>query len=243
MEIKLPATKDDLRLRHLDALAYMHTQGDLMTVHQKVRFVSMALGISQVRVATFDLTQLGEIVSHFVSLLAQMDVSKEAPKHIELAGTKLQLVDIVKAPGGFYMDAATLIYQNKGLEEFHKMTVKEKLLAASKVKPVEVQDIDPVKLAAICYIPEGSTYGDLDQHDNMLYPLASRTDLMRDELPLETYLQLSGFFLRKWSTCKASFIRRLKKEMLKKRLRLLLPSSGSNSSTSSAVSTATPGAK
>lgn len=232
MDVKLPETKDDLRLKHMDALAYLHSQSaQLLTVHQKVRFVALALGMSQVKVSTFDLGELNQIVKHFVSLLAHIDVKSEAPQKITLDGRKLQLVDIVKAPGGFYMDAATLIYKNKALEEFHKMSVKEKLLAASKVKPVELRDIDPVKLAAICYIPEGTKYGELDEHENMLHPLASRLDLMRDELPLETYLQLSDFFLRKWTMCKKSFIQRLKREMKRRRLRMFLPSSGSISST------------
>ncbi len=94
---------------------------------------------------------------------------KPLPKEITINGSIYELVDLERPNVSFIIDS--------DMSDFEK---------------------DPVRLACMCYIPKGTVYGEMNDAEDVLYPIQSRWDDFNDEFPLITYLQLHAFFLRRF---------------------------------------------
>lgn len=62
---------------------------------------------------------------------------------------------------------------------------------------VSVTDFEkhPERLASFCYIEHGMQYAERDDNLNILNPLGERDKVFAEEMPLNRYIDLSGFFL------------------------------------------------
>lgn len=60
-------------------------------------------------------------------------------------------------------------------------------------------ELNPIDLISFCYIEEGLSYGEVDEHSNIINPRADRNKVFKEHLPLDTYLDIEGFFLRSWN--------------------------------------------
>lgn len=190
MEIKLPKDKHALRIRHLNAFVDERLSSDVATTSLKVDVLHKFTGISKPRLYQVLPNDLTKLFKHLISIFVSIDETKAPPKEIEVGGQKFVLVDFEKAPSCWHADNEESDYV-----------------------------IDPVRLACICYIPKGSFYGQLDQHDNMVYPIRSRHELFTEEFPLEVYCQLSAFFLRKFNKSMSVFTAKWTKKIRRQKRR------------------------
>lgn len=169
IELKAPKRLKDLRFKHLEAYQMQPTtKGDYVDVKSVVKFVAAFLGVQPVVIHPLDYDDVMKFYNHCIKLFLGFGLQKP-PKEINVNGVDYQLVNLDRPPVGFIAD-------------------------------VDCSDFeaDPVRLACICYIPKGSSYGDVDKNDNLLHPIASRYDDFKQHFPLEVYLYLSGFFLQKF---------------------------------------------
>jgi hypothetical protein len=56
----------------------------------------------------------------------------------------------------------------------------------------------PVALASFCYIEKGFSYGQADEHDNVINPRSERNKVFSEQMPLSLYLDIQSFFLLSW---------------------------------------------
>ncbi len=67
---------------------------------------------------------------------------------------------------------------------------------------------NPILLAAFCYIEEGMTYGEEDEHGNIINMLRNRCEIFTEHMPLSLYMDLQTFFLLKWNVLRGLLIKR-----------------------------------
>lgn len=193
MEIKLPKDKTGLRIKHLPAFQDKRLKDEAPTVSLKIDTLHKFTGISKPRLWSVPEHQLSVLFNHIMMIAAEIDDKPEPPKEIEIDGQWFELVDFEKVGAGWHADNEESNYV-----------------------------IDPVRLACICYIPKGTYYGEIDRHENLLYPISSRHELFTDHFPLEVYYQLTTFFLRRFHGSMSDFtaksIRKLKRRRIAARV-------------------------
>jgi len=77
-------------------------------------------------------------------------------------------------------------------------------------------ELDPIDLISFVYIEEGLSYGEVDKHSNIINPRAERNEVFKKHLPLDTYLDIEGFFLKSWSVLAPLLIQTQKGKRRKK---------------------------
>lgn len=191
MEVKLPKDKSGLLIKHLPAVADQRLNEKVATIGLKIDTLRIFTGMSKVRLHTWDLDDVDKAFSHLMQIIATIDIVSPLPEEILIADQVFVLIDPEKAPSGWHADYAE--------SDFSK---------------------DPVRLACMCYIPKGTFYGQLDQHDNLMYPIRSRHELFTNHFPLEVYIRLTAFFLLKFETSMNAYMAlQRKKERKEKMLR------------------------
>lgn len=188
MEIKLPKDKHGLRIKHLPAFQDKRLGDEAQTVSLKIDTLHKFTGISKPRLWSIPEHQLSILFNHLIWIFVEMDVKSDPPKEIEIEGQFFELVDFEKAPAGWHADNEESNYK-----------------------------LDPVRLACICYIPKGTHYGEIDQHENLLYPISSRHGLFSEHFPLEAYMQLTAFFLRRFNKSMNDFTARSIRKLRRRR--------------------------
>lgn len=170
MEIKLPKSPGDLRIRHFKA--FKEWNEDEMGTMDKARFVAAFTGKHINAVLAIDNNDFNKIYSHVIRVLAKMKIEKEPPQVIVIGGKEFELINPHKTAAGWHMDWGELVKDN-GFEK------------------------DPVRIACLFYHPKGHGYGEIDKHNNLIHSIADKYDLFRDEMPLSTFIEASAFFLFK----------------------------------------------
>jgi len=166
IELKAPATINDLRFKHLDAYrsdSFME-QGHAPTVATKVKFVASFFSVVEPLVYTLDYDDISKVYRHCLELFKDFTLSKPA-KEITVNGIEYELVNLKRPTAGFVADCS--------LSDFNA---------------------DPVRLACICYIPKGTNYGDVDKHLNLKHPIEDRYEEFKEHFPLKEFLDLECFF-------------------------------------------------
>lgn len=171
MEVKLPKDKTGLLIKHLPAVADARLAESVAPIGLKIDTLRIFTGFSKVRLHTWDLADVDKAFTHLIQIIADIDIKSPVPQELLIDGQLFILVDPEKAPAGWHADYAE--------SDFSK---------------------DPVRLACMCYIPHGTFYGQIDQHDNLMYPIRSRHALFTEKFPLEVYIRLTAFFLLKFET-------------------------------------------
>ena len=168
-DIKLPKTINDYRISHLKAFEDASFKEDNITLNTKVLFLANITLVSVNKLMTIDVNDINAMFTYCISLFSDFKMSGKAPKEITIEGQTFVFVDPNKAPIGFHIDCQH--------SDFAK---------------------DPILLATTCYIPKGTTYGELDINDNIIYPRSSRYDLFKDHFRMIDFIELKGFFLKKF---------------------------------------------
>jgi hypothetical protein len=166
MEIKLPKSTKDLRIKHLKALMNPTYEGDL-TLMQVNEFMAEFTGEHLNDILIIDAHDIIKMYHHVKDLYSDIRINKP-PQEVTLNGLVYELINPHKVGSGWHMDW--------GKGDINK---------------------DPVWMACLFYYPKGVRYGTTDENKNLLYPIKDRYNIFERELPLQTFLEASGFFLLK----------------------------------------------
>ena len=202
MKIILPKSKEDLRISHLNMFTDEMSDVAVPGLEHKIKILNRFTGISKPRLYTVDIPGIDEAFNHLMKIIASVNIEAPILDEVTLNGQTFVRIDPEKAPSGWHAD-------------YHKSDFQK----------------DPVRLACMCYIPKGSFYGQLDQHDNLVYPLHSRHELFEKEFPLEAYISMNAFFLPKFAQLVNDYMVRQKKAKRKERLEHLISGLGKSFST------------
>lgn len=167
IEIKAPASLKDLRIHHLQALTNTNYKIDKMKIEDIIEFLSLVTSGTKNELRKINLEDLKKILNHVVKIFSEYKV-RQPEKYIKINEKEFELIDPKKVGVGWHIDIS-----NSELEN------------------------DPGRLASLMYIEKGTTYGDLDGNGNMIYSNLDRQKLFERFMPLNNYLDVVSFFLRK----------------------------------------------
>ena len=185
IDIKLPKTINDLRIKHLKALTDSSFKDQDLDLNGIIKFLANFSLVSVAQLRRCEKNDLINMFNYCMALFNDLKLVGAPPKELTINGVVYSFIDPRKAPVGWHIDVDESDFKN-----------------------------DPTRLACICYIPKGTTYGDLDANDNMLYPISSRYEDFKEHFKLIDYLELSTFFLLKLKRLMSSYT--VKKEMEQK---------------------------
>lgn len=168
MEIKLPKSSKDLRIKHLKPIQSDKYLGQL-DLPLMVEFISDFTGVSKNKLMRIDYKDIVKMTAHINGLYANFDVNKRPPKEITINGKEYEMVNPEKIGVGWHMDWSHLDIES-----------------------------DPVRMACLMYYPKGAIYGDVDEYDNLLNPIKDRYNDFENHFPLQTFLEASDFFLERF---------------------------------------------
>lgn len=174
MEIKAPKSVNDLRIKHLPALLDERYQNDLTQLALNdqldimLDFVSKLCLVDKRKLLTVDYKDLMKVYNHCANLFNGIDFKKTPPKEITIKGKHYKLVDVDRVSTGWHAD-------------FSKIDTEK----------------DHVRMACLFYIPKDSNYSELDSTGNLKDRIADRYKDFEEDFDLITFMQASGFFLRK----------------------------------------------
>lgn len=168
MDIKLPKSSKDLRIKHLKPIQSDKYLGQL-DLPLMVEFISDFTGVSKNKLMRIDYKDIVKMTAHINGLYANFDVNKRPPKEITVNGKDYEMVNPEKIGVGWHMDWSHLDIES-----------------------------DPVRMACLMYYPKGAIYGDTDEYDNLLNPIKDRYNDFENHFPLQTFLEASDFFLERF---------------------------------------------
>tara|TARA_R110000868_G_scaffold279203_1_gene539281 strand:- start:28353 stop:28952 length:600 start_codon:yes stop_codon:yes gene_type:complete len=138
-----------------------------ITIVEVCKFMAEFTGEHLNDVLSWDANDMLKAYQHIKELYADIRINKP-PQTIMIGGMEYDLINPHKVGSGWHIDFS------KG--DIHK---------------------DPVWMACLFYYPKGVVYGQTDENKNLLYPIAERYKLVERDMPLQTFLEASGFFLTK----------------------------------------------
>lgn len=194
IDLKAPKSLKDLRFKHLPAYIDVNflEKGNEPDDKTLISFCSKLLNHSEALIRTCKRSDLLDIYLHCINIFGGYKLLNP-PKQIEIKGVIYELVDTSRPSVGFCMDVDQ--------SDFEK---------------------DPVRLAAMCYIPKGTKYGALDENENLIHPIASRYKDFEEHFPLIHYFELNAFFLSKWKqSAKIYTVKKKTTEAIRKALKRL----------------------
>ena len=165
--VKIPKAIKDLRIEHLKAFDLIEETKE-WTITKKIKLISIFCNMEEKLLRTSDVKSLIKLFDKIMSILASYE-KKELPLIIEVEGKEFELQsDFSKLPVGWFIDASGVDFKQT-----------------------------PELLPAFCYIEKGRKYAEIDENKNILNPLKGRAELFKKYMPLDTFLDLSSFFLLK----------------------------------------------
>lgn len=192
LEIKLPKTINDLRIRHLKAFSDEHFKVENISLNDKVVFLANITLVSVPKLLTVDYRDIEKMFSHCMSLFDNYKVNGSPKEFITVNNIDYQLVDQRKVGIGYHIDVENSDFVN-----------------------------DPVRLACINYIPKGTIYGCMDENENLIHPISSRYEDFKEHFKMIDFVELQGFFLLRDVRLMNNYMESLKlKERIRKKLKM-----------------------
>jgi len=168
MEIKLPNKTKDLRIQHFTALQNPYfLTEEKLDIMDQLEFIHLFTSISRPKLKRINATDIAKMFNHIVRLYSGIKVNKP-PKEITLNGIEFELINPEKVGVGWHAD-------------FSKGDMKK----------------DAAYFGCLFYFPKGAKYGDVDENDNLLNPIADRYEIIKEHMPLDVFMNASAFFLSK----------------------------------------------
>lgn len=197
VEARIPKHAKDLRIRHFSSLHVLPLEEGFKTDKERILFLSEFTGLGYNKTLQFPQMDVIKMSDAARNAIARMKVTGDPDAEIVLGKQTFCLVDPEKVGIGWHIDFAN--------------------------SPIAK---DPVRLACLFYLPEGYNYSDVDENNNIIYPISSRYDLFAEEFPLELFIHAADFFLRKLhDSTKKQAMERIKSLPMRERINLLLRSS------------------
>ena len=168
MEIRLPKTANDLRIKHFKALNGLDSELP-RSIIEVIDFIALFSGepSSKIR-SNVSKNELLRMYDHILTIFNDFKLMGNPPKEVVLKGKAFELIDPEKVGIGWHVD-------------FEKSNLKE----------------DPVRVACLYYFPKGEIYGAVDEYKNLINPIKDRYNIIENELPLTTFLECNAFFLQR----------------------------------------------
>lgn len=174
--------------------AFQELSNGNIDLNSMVKFLAKLTFISANELMRVDKDDIIKMYKHCMKMFSGIVLSGNPEKEIIINGIFYDLVIPEKAGIGWHIDVSN--------SDFDK---------------------DPVRLACICYVPKGTNYGDLDQNDNMIHPIASRYKDFEKHFLMLDFIELNAFFLLKLKRLTSDYIQRKKfREQLEKTKKRIL---------------------
>lgn len=169
IEISIPTNAKDLRIKHFASMALVPIN-EVMHGEEGLYFLSSFTGLRYNKLLDFGVDDIRKMIATARATLSKMQLSDKLPEQITIAGTSYILVNPNKVGIGWHID-----FNNGAKKNW-----------ISK---------DPVRLACLFYLQEGFNYSDVDENDNIKFPIDSRYEIFKEHFPLELFIPACGFFL------------------------------------------------
>lgn len=169
MKITIPKTYKDLRIKHFEVFKYIK-DNEITGIKDKVSIISLFSGVHESKIRQAKADDIQKAYSKCMDLLSSIKL-KELPLELTYDNTTYVLVDKFKnMPVGWFIDSDSMNFEDK-----------------------------PEYFPAFCYIEKGMEYAQKDKNSNILNPLSERVKVFEKNMPLDVYIQLTDFFLRKYN--------------------------------------------
>lgn len=179
MELRLPKTIHDLRIKHVKAMRnddYLElidkSTSDEDYIKLCISFLSEFTGVDRVNLYSYPLHQVMKAYNHCAGLFAKIP-KLEPKKELTINGKVYQMVNPRTVALGWHVD------WSRGMQE-------------------NILENDPVRVACLMYIPKGSNYSEVDQTGNLKDRIADRYKDFEEHFPLIEFVNVTGFFLLKY---------------------------------------------
>ena len=189
IEVKIPSKISGFRIKHFDALVKLDEIESPMdaTITQKIEINSAFTGIPIEQLRQADVKSQNAVYTQIIKSLDTYVPKSILPSSLTYEDKKFNLVkDFTKMPAGWFVDVSRM--------DFEKY---------------------PSQLVAMCYIEDGMIYAQTDDNKNILNLSTDRGKIFEKHLPLNSYIDLTTFFLSIWIEWKGQSIH---KERIKKNL-------------------------
>jgi len=138
-----------------------------ITPLQMCEFLAEFLGVHVNDILQIDVDDVVKMFKHAKELYADIGI-ETPPKELTMGGMVYELVNPKKVGVGWHID-----YSHGDIKA------------------------EPLWLSCLFYYPKGVRYGVTDENKNLLYPIKDRINIFEREMPLQTFINASAFFLTK----------------------------------------------
>lgn len=171
--INIPQTVADMRIKHLPFLLELRelvNKGEDLHIIEICKLNSKYTGIPYNELKEYSKDQNRKLFKHILDTFDTYEPGK-VPLSLEYEGAKYVFnMDFSKMPVVWFLDVDSINFEE-----------------------------NPADLISFCYIEEGHKYGETDEHQNLTNPRSQRNEVFEKHLPLNTFLDIQGFFLESWS--------------------------------------------
>lgn len=189
-EVKIPSNISGYKIKHFHSLVRLDEIVDYQnpSIMEKIMVCSEFSGLSEQELKMMHVKSINKLYSKILKTLDTYHPKPHPPKVLNYEDQEYVFQsDFTKLKAGWFVDVSAVDFKTH-----------------------------PSLMAAFCYIEKGMEYAQTDKHQNILNPLERRKKVFEKHMPLNTYIDLSTFFLRIWVEWRGSSIQA---EARKKELR------------------------
>lgn len=202
--INIPASVEEMRIKHLPFLLQLHDVShvpiDDLEIKEVCRLNSIITEIPEAQLKRYTPIDNRNLLKKIIETIG-VYTPKPCPDYLQFNGVK---------------------YTFRGDFTKHPVDWADDLSHAQK------RFVDnPIDIVSFCYIEEGLSYGEPDEHQNPKNPRSKRNEIFREHLPLSTFLDIQAFFLLSYKELK-QYLTRAKRQRLKRMLKAAQSLNGKN---------------
>ena len=168
--ITIPPTINDMRINHLPFLLKLREFGKVPPHKEICKMNASFTGVPYGQMKRYTQEANKNLFNEIVKSFDGYQ-QKPIPLSLEYEGVKFNFIsDFTKLPYEWFIDESEVDFME-----------------------------NPIDLVSFCYIEDGMTYGEADEHQNVLNPRSVRSKIFEKNIPLNLYLDIQGFFLLNWN--------------------------------------------
>lgn len=168
--INIPANVSEYRIKHFKGVEMYHNIEDLdyVKLKTKLEICQELTGVPLSELRKYTLQSINDLFNTITQSLSRYK-QRPVPTEVKYGDQIYTFIaqDFGKVPVGWVIDVS--------VSDFKKY---------------------PSKMAAMCYIEKGMAYGETDANGNITNPNDARMEVFEANMPLDRFIDLSGFFLK-----------------------------------------------